>query len=177
MKLGPLQRKSSCQMRHGDSRVDNPIATATSPELTTKYTMMAMTTALGSVANDSVSAAPPSHTYATPVAPIVTASADMLNAVRYHGYGSLTLKVHCVHAPATATIVAGAGPRRISAMRSAAYETESVQLLFAGSRSSTFHADVRQEQTSRVANINGRECGTESANAVTIAPAAITAAT
>ena len=46
--------------------------------------------------------------------------ADMLKTVRYSGYGRFTWSVHCVQAPAIATRTAGRGPRRISAVRSAA---------------------------------------------------------
>ncbi len=80
----------------------------------------------------------------------------MLNTVRYNGYGCLTLNVHCVHAPATATIMASRGLRSSSAMRFAAYDTESVEPLLNASGRLTFHADVRQEVISRTANISGR---------------------
>src|SRR5689334_17469958 len=141
IKLGTLHRKSSCQMRQIDRRVVSEIATATIPEFTMKYAAIAPTTPRGSSAIGGGTPPPTSRVYTTLVAAIVSASADMLKAVRYQGSGCRTLSVHCVHAPATAIIVAGAGPIRISAIRSAAYDIDSVQLLFAGSDRFTFQAE------------------------------------
>ena len=99
---------------------------------------MAPTSGFGSVVSlASAPDSPPSPTYTAPVACIVMASAARLNAVRYGGYrllhaGTCTASTR----PASATIIASFGPSSISAIRSAAYETESVQLLLSDSGSS-----------------------------------------
>ena len=67
------------------------------------------------------------------------ASAAMLKTVRYSGYGCLTLNVHCVQTPATATSTAARGPSSSSAIRSAAYDTDSVEPLASGIGRLTFH--------------------------------------
>src|SRR5919108_1607413 len=84
------------------------------------------------------------------------ASAVMLKMVRYAGYRCATLNVHCAQAPAAATIVAACGPSMMSAIRSAAYETESVDSLLGESSSFTFQSDVRHEATTSAANTRGR---------------------
>src|SRR5437762_210360 len=83
---------------------------------------------------------------------MVTAKTAMLNTVRYHGSDCLALTVHCVNAPAIATSSAGRGPSSSSAIKLAAYPTDSVDRLATGIGRVTFHAEVRQEQHSRATN-------------------------
>ena len=83
------------------------------------------------------------------------ASAAMLNTVRYAGYGRLTLTVHCSQAPATATTIAASGPRSRSVIRSAAYDTDSVEPLASGMGRLTFHIEVRQPATKSVRKRSG----------------------
>ena len=79
------------------------MAVATRPVLTTKYAVIAPTSGPAMASKSSGATRPPSAVYAAPVTAIVIASAATLNAVRYAGYERLTLNVHCVHAPASAT--------------------------------------------------------------------------
>src|SRR5262245_41187853 len=105
------------------------------------------------------------------------ASAARLNVVRYHGYDRLTLTVHCVHTPASAMITACSVPRRRSAVRSAAYETDNVELLASGIGRLSFHNDVRHDVISSAMNSHGSciEVGNQRTTAA--APAAITDST
>src|SRR5580765_1708147 len=83
------------------------------------------------------------------------ASADALKIVRYTGYRCLTYTVHCAMTPTTAMIIARRGPRRRSAIRSAAYDTDSVDPLESSIGSVTFHVDITQPMTSSVAKSAG----------------------
>src|SRR6185295_16060155 len=135
--------------------------------LTRKYVAIAATSGRGSVVRSSGRCDPPSHVYTNDVATIVTASAAALNAVRYSGYGCLTLTVHCVHTPATPAITAYRGPRSSNAMTLAAYETDSVDPLATGISRLTFQIDVRQDERMRIANSpgSGNESGSDIASA------------
>src|SRR5260221_9909308 len=88
------------------------------------------------------------------------ASAAALNTVRYSGYGCLTLIVHCATTPATAITTACRGPSSSSDIRSAAYDTESVEPLESAIGSVTFQIDVTQPNTSSPLNSHG--CGSAS---------------
>ncbi len=145
VKLAALQRKSSRQILRSVCRVDKAIAAATRPVLRTKYVAVVPTSGLASPPKSEGVSCPPSDRYATPVAAIVTAAAATLNAVRYSGYGRLTLIVHCVQAPAIATRSAAPGPSNRSAVRFAPNETESVDPLESGIGRLTFHIDVRHD--------------------------------
>src|SRR5437667_4391322 len=177
MKLGPLQRKPSRQISHADCRIDIAIAPATRPVLRKKYVEIAPTSGLDSVANESDPARPPNAMYTSPVAAIVNASAAMLNTVRYQGSDRLAFTVHCVNVPAIATSTAGRGPRSRSAIKSAAYDTDSVARLARGIGSVTFHAEVTQEQHSRAANRVGSGHVRGNDAAAVHAPATITTLT
>src|SRR5437773_2881842 len=144
-KLGTLHRKSSCHTCQMGCRFDRAITPAIRPVLTKKYVAMAPTSGFGSVSKSSGPVAPPSEMYANPAAIIVSASAAMLNTVRYQGDGSLTLNVHCVHAPATAMRTAGCGPSSTSDMSSAACETDKVDPLATEIGRLTFHVDLRHD--------------------------------
>src|SRR3954454_11046200 len=108
---------------------------------------------------------------------MVTISAAMLNAVRYSGYRRLTLKVHCVHTPATATRSAGRIPSSSSAIRLAAYETDSVDPLPSEIGRLIFQADVRHDVTTRKANNPGGGTARGKNVASRTAPDAMTSAT
>ena len=73
----------------------------------------------------------------------------MLKIVRYSGYALLDLTVHCVQTPATAIRAAARGPSSRSAIRFAAYNTDSVEPLASGIGRLTFQSEVRQDVTSR----------------------------
>src|SRR5947207_9655212 len=106
------------------------------------------TICLGRVVNVSSPGDPPSHVKASAVAIIVIVSPAMLKTVQYTGYGRLTLKEHCVHAPAAAITIACPGPNSSSASRSAACDTESVDPLLIESGRLPFHPEVRRETAS-----------------------------
>ena len=72
------------------------------------------------------------------------ASAAALKTVRYSGYGCLTCTVHCAMTPAMAMTIARRGPSSRSAIRSAAYDTDSVEPLESAIGSVTFQVDVTQ---------------------------------
>src|SRR5262252_6499523 len=173
MKLAPLQRKSSHQTRQTDRSVDNPTAAATSPVLTQKYVPMAPTSGFASSRNVTDPMEPPSPWYTIAVAPIVMASADALNTVRYTGYRCFTWKVHCATTPATATIVARRGPSSSSAIRSAAYDTDSVEPLERAIGSVTFHVEVTHPSTSSTKNSAGRGTAWGKSEANTAVPPAM----
>ena len=52
----------------------------------------------------------------------------MLNSVLYAGFRSLIRNVHCDQALEMAISIVGAGPRRSSAVKSTAYESEMQEL-------------------------------------------------
>src|SRR5205823_13705233 len=110
-------------------------------------------------------------------ATMVIASAAMLNTVRYHGYGCLTLNVHWVHALAIAVSIAGCGPSSTSDIRSAACETDSVDPLATEIGRLTFQVDVTHDTPIITANSHG--CGHARGNdsATPHAPARMTAPT
>src|SRR5215510_14946137 len=85
--------------------------------------------------------------------------------------------MHCITTPATATMIAGCSPSRSSAMRSAAYDTESVEPLAVAIGRFTFQREVRHARTINAANMTGG--GEAVGKNVTSgdAPAAITIAT
>src|SRR5215510_14695798 len=85
--------------------------------------------------------------------------------------------MHCITTPATATMIAGCSPSRSSAMRSAAYDTESVEPLAVAIGRFTFQREVRHARTINAANMTGggEAVGKNATNAD--APAAITIAT
>jgi hypothetical protein len=102
------------------------------------------------------------------------ASPAMLKTVRYHGYARFTLNVHCIHPPVMAISIAGPVPSSSSAIKSAAYDTDSVDPLDSGSGRLTFQADVTQENTRSAANSNGRSGSPGNDVVRTSAPAAMT---
>src|SRR5262245_56417318 len=108
---------------------------------------------------------------------MVIASAAMLNTVRYTGYGCLMLSVHCASTPTTAMTTACRGPRSSNAIRSAAYDTESVAPLVSGIGRLTFQIDVKHAVTASVANRAGRGYARGNHAARTPAPRTITVAT
>ena len=118
--------------------------------------MIAPTSGCASVKRSSGGGDPPSEAYAAPVATIVIVSPAMLKMVRYNGYGCLMFKEHCAHTPTTATTIAGRGPSRSSAVRSAAYDTERVDPLESEIGSVTFQIEVSAPVTSSAANRIGR---------------------
>ena len=63
--------------------------------------------------------------------------------------------VHCAHTPTTAMTIACCGPSNRSAVRSAAYDTDSVDPLLSDPGKLTFQVDVMHEETKRIANIAG----------------------
>ena len=85
--------------------------------------------------------------------------------------------MHCVQTPASATSIASFGPMSISAIRSAAYETESVQVLLSGNGRRTFHVDVRQDSAVSAAKASGSAMRVGTNHAVTRIPPAMIAAT
>src|SRR2546425_9428061 len=111
----------------------------------------------GRLVNGCGPGAPPSHVYARAVASIVIVSPAMLKTVQYAGYGRLTLKVHCVHAPAAAITIACPGPNSSTDRRSAACDTDSVDPLLSESGRVTLHAKSRQENASTLTNNTGFE--------------------
>src|SRR5881396_1755656 len=117
MKLGALQRKSSCQTCHRDFRVDSAIAAATMLVLTTKCVVMMPTMGLGRLASGIGAGEVRSHAYASAVACIVIAASAMLKTEQYSGYGRLTLNVHCVQAAAAAITMACGAPNSSSDIR------------------------------------------------------------
>ena len=64
--------------------------------------------------------------------------------------------MHCVQAAATPITIAVCGPNRMSAISSAACETERVDSFLAERTSFTFQIEVRQTTTSNTANAIGR---------------------
>src|SRR5258708_32776061 len=177
MKLAALHRKSSRQTRHADRPVDSAIARATRPVFRQKYVATAPTSGRMSEATSNGPDVPPRAWKTNPVAAIVMASALVLNTVLYSGYRRFTLTVHCVHAPATATRTAGRGPSSSSAIRSAAYDTDSVEPLASGIGRLIFQAEVRHAASSRKKNTpgSGNVRGNDATSAAT--PATTTKAT
>src|SRR6267143_872376 len=85
--------------------------------------------------------------------------------------------VHCAHTPTTAMTIACCGPSNRSAVRSAAYDTESVDPLESAMGRLTFQMEVRQPVTNRTANRPGRGYARGTTAAKTPVPAAIMDAT
>src|SRR2546422_4290873 len=85
--------------------------------------------------------------------------------------------VHCAHTPTTATTIACCGPRSRSAVRSAAYDIESVDPLASAMGRLTFQMEVRQPATNSTANRPGRGYARGKKAAKTHVPAAIIDAT
>src|SRR6185295_9454469 len=84
-KLGPLQKKLSCQTFHSGWRAESAIAPATRPVLTTKCAAIAPTRGSDRWESDCGAVDPPSHAYVAPVATTAIASAAMLNRVQCAG--------------------------------------------------------------------------------------------
>ena len=85
--------------------------------------------------------------------------------------------MHCDHALEMAISIVGAGPRRSSAVKSTAYESE-MQELPAPNGMSTFSAELMTDSTSNAAKSPGRgNCSDDKAVAISTAPSTITAYT
>src|SRR5207302_10941286 len=76
-----------------------------------------------------------------------------------------------------AIAIAGGGPSSRSDIRSAAYETESVEPFFSASGRLTFHVDVSHPKTSSSPKRIGRSIWVGNRAAAAAAPAAMTATT
>src|SRR5687768_3218386 len=176
MKLGPLQRKLSCQTFQSGWRAESAMAPATRPVLTRKCVVIAARSGCGRFATDSSAAGPPSQAKATPATWTVIASAAMLKIVQWAGYRCWTRNVHWVQAAATATTIAACGPNSMSVISTDAYDTESVDSCLAERTSLTFQIEVRQAMTSSAASASGRGYVSGNHATITYAPAPTTPA-
>src|SRR3954465_6396489 len=86
---------------------------------------------------------------------MASASSATLKSGGEGGGGAFTLIVHCARTPATAMATAGFGPSSNNAIRSAAYDTDSVEPLLSESGRLTFQIDVRHAAISSPRNRNG----------------------
>src|SRR5579872_3781425 len=114
--------------------------------------------------------------YARPAAFTVRTSDAMLKSVRYGADRAFVRNVHWLQALAAATSIVSFAPRRSSAAKSTAYDTDIVEPLAASGRL-TFSADASDEKPSSTAKSTGcaMVCGPNTA--ITTAPAASTAPT
>src|SRR3954451_14982740 len=105
------------------------------------------------------------------------ASAAVLKIVRYSGYACFGRYVHWVHTPAMAMSSACGRPSSSSAVRLAAYDTDSVDPLLVGIGRFTFHSEVRQVVANRTRNRSSWGYSRGNRMATTHVPARMTAAT
>src|SRR6266850_5488421 len=85
--------------------------------------------------------------------------------------------VHCARTPTTAMTIASGGPSSRSAVRSAAYDTDSVDPLASAIGRFTFQMEVTQPMTNNAPNSAGRAYVHGKKTAKTQLPAAMTEAT